>query len=517
MNAGNSQSPSLPSPSLPSISSLGELPPLPALPLSTSLPLSADSPRRLSGSSKGSSSPLLLAQSSGKGARALSNASPVSPRSSMGFIRVSGSATPRLQPGTSTATTSTTQLASITTTTTTSTTTTLTTAISADADFELDFEYSTGSDADSNSGPSRRLSISNTPSRRVSRSGSAASSPNRSPGGSFSNTPEVGRKTPSPEKRMGPQTVENREKFDQLRAQARQRDDLLEALRSGNLEAVFTAQLALEGGEKGARKAWADHFPVADPEKLNGQMTAVVRQYVDRHGPHSELMAYAQWCDRHRLRMLVNDAELVRFPTLKDGVNREVRKLCLALRRLDETTDEATLKESVRSIKTRISAHETITALQLAHQTYASTRMMLQKTALLAEYCAGTTLDQFHDKLVEAHRMQENSMAELQTALRRVQPKWTRAIQLSEVALVGHCVNVYARGLTIPTEDLVPKAVVPAQLHVVLLMLYELISRPEGMHSVLEIAAMDYLCECICDRLDAWNRRLTGERSGVST
>lgn len=549
-------------------------------PLSAYMPTSADlsdspsPPETLSNSSTGSAStPLASPRSSGRGARGMSTASPRANTSDQAhFVRISGGAKPRvsnanpsdgapdepaptrrrassglaslrslsLSPLTTSTRTSTSTLSATTTTTGLFTTTTTTTATGTDAD------SSTDSGADVLFGLPLVLHRGSTPSRKFNTSNSSTSSPSRTPNNSFSNTPVGVRKGLPSEGHARLQTQQDLQNFGTLRDRAQQRNALLAAIESENLEAIFEDRLKLPDIEP-----WARYFPVVDPEKLNGRMTEVVTQYVDRYGPDRDLLTYARWCDHHHLCMATNDAEMKRSSSLRHCVSGHVRDLCVELRKLDETGDEASLKKSVESLmkliarneKTpalavsrhkntaalalarnksttalelarnkditalELARHKDITALELAQQTYASTQMMLQKTVLLSAYGSGAkkTLDRFRDKLEEAHRIQEDSVVALQKAIHTVQPRWTRAIQLSEDQLVEHCVNVFARGMTIPTGDPLPQAVTPSQLQVVWKALDRLIGAPEGRFTALQTAALGYVRECIEQRLDESN------------
>lgn len=444
----------------------------------------------------------------------------------------SGLASPRsfsLSPLTTSTRTSTSTLSATTTTTGLFTTTTTTTAAGTDADSRTD------SGADVLFGLPLVLHRGSTPSRKFNTSNSSTSSPSRTPHNSFSNTPAGGRKELPPGHQTGLQTQQDLQNFGTLRDRAQQRNALLAAIESENLDAIFADRLKLPDIEP-----WARYFPVADPEKLSGRMTEVVTQYVDRYGPDRDLLTYARWCDHHHLCMATNDAEMKRSSPLRHCVSGHVRDLCVELRKLDETGDEASLKKSVESLmkliarneKTpalavsrhkntaalalarnksttalELARHKDITALELAQQTYASTQMMLQKTVLLSAYGSGAkkTLDRFRDRLEEAHRIQEDSVVALQKAIHTVQPRWTRAIQLSEDKLVEHCVNVFARGMTIPTGDPLPQAVTPSQLQVVWKALDRLIGAPESRLTALQIAALGYVRESIEQRLDGSN------------
>ncbi|MDO9434069.1 hypothetical protein [Hydrogenophaga sp.] len=338
----------------------------------------------------------------------------------------------------------------------------------------------------------------------------------------MTNTPEVDRKNPALLKSTGPQAKENREKFDKLRQLAEQRDKLLEALGLQDRQKIFEAYPLVDESGIEPGKAWASQLPlVSDPAKLNGKMTAGAQQYVAYYGLDRELMDYAQWCDRYHDRyplcVSMNDADTTGSPSLSKSDPHKVRELCVALRKLDERADELGLEMSARAIMAMITRNKKITVLELTQQTYVSTRMMLEKTVLLAEYGAGPTLNVFREKLVEAHKTQEEATSVLQSALRRVQPKWTRAIPLSGVQLVGLCVNVYAHCMTNPADEPIPKAVTPAQLTIVWKALDSLLRQPEGTLTLQEIVAMEYLMERISERVDAWDRQLRPAPALAST
>ncbi|QHE85854.1 hypothetical protein [Hydrogenophaga sp. BPS33] len=270
------------------------------------------------------------------------------------------------------------------------------------------------------------------------------------------------------------------------------------ALQAGNMDVLYAVCLVLPD-----HVPWEDHLPMPDPEKLSGDMTAVATRYTDAYGEHDNLLAYAQWCDELHLCMKASNAVMSGSESLKKSVPDEVRELCVALRQMNETADEASLKEAARSIVEKLGG---MTAQALAHQTYASPRMMLEKCETLARYCARPAFEDFRSQLAMADRMREDSLTTLQQAMRMVQPKWSRKLRLSDNELVGHCVNVYAHFLSTPAVDPVLPSVTREQLDVMAQMLGRLLvqSKNDG-RSALEIASLNHVWQSVMARLDELN------------
>lgn len=256
-------------------------------------------------------------------------------------------------------------------------------------------------------------------------------------------------------------------------------------------------------------EAWTTvELPVANPEMLDGNMEASVQAYALCYGSHEELLAYAQWCDRHHRCMSTVDAAMAASTSLGRCVHPEVQDVCLALRRLDEAADEASLAASVHAIMTKMAAGgETMTALALAQQPYASTQLMLQKMPLLSKYHAGTSLDSLRSKLREAHNIRLQALDGLRQAIFRVRAMGAPPVPVIDAALVRHCVSIYAHCMTIPTDGPLPARTPKDWLEGMRTALELLIQKPDAGHTELELVALRYVSECIAERVAAIDKR----------
>lgn len=251
-----------------------------------------------------------------------------------------------------------------------------------------------------------------------------------------------------------------------------------------------------------------DELPVANPETLDGSMEVSVLEYLKRSRPHPELLAYAQWCDRHHGGMSTVDAAMAVSTALGDCIHPDVKEVCLALRRIDEAADEARLSRSIHVLMKKIAAStDTLDARALAQQPYASVHLMMQKMPLLSRFHAGKHVDALREKLMEAHKIRVQAINALRQAVSPIGTMGPPPIPVIDAEWVRHCVSIYGHCMTLPTDPL-PEVAQRERLDALHKALELHILQPaEPGLTALERVALRYVSDCIGERLAVIDKR----------
>ncbi|MDO9434072.1 hypothetical protein [Hydrogenophaga sp.] len=244
------------------------------------------------------------------------------------------------------------------------------------------------------------------------------------------------------------QAREDLKNFGVLRERALQRDAFMNAMSTRKVAEIDKACARFPKDAE-----LASYLPIIIREKLGG---IELKFYVEGGGKDPRVTAYVDWCLRYGNELPELHSYLVGDRSQPEPVAPELYDLCLDLRLLKDTDSDASLKKSALIIKKKIAANEDTSALALARQPYASTRMMLQKCVLLAPYIDGQKFAGFFINLQQAHEIRKTSTTALRLALVNK--------ALSARDLREHALNVYARRMTIPTGSFIPSDAKPALL-----------------------------------------------------
>lgn len=276
---------------------------------------------------------------------------------------------------------------------------------------------------------------------------------------------------------------------DEVQRRAKQRDLLFAALATEGPQAIAQALEDLPEDT-----TLASYLPVPNPEKFRPEILRSAKQYTNTFSPDRSLVDYLDWYEVHHHLALFNDMSLEDNPGLKSAIQPKVIELCMALRALDETDDEATLKQTARAIQKMLS-DKSITVLTLAQQPCASTRMMLQKCTLLQKYAGrdGKAFTRLRQTLEEAHQIRKTSHAGLQDALLQK--------PFNESNVVAMAASSYARAMTIPTAGYLRPGTPQVQLKAMDAVLERVIKNPTEPLNALHSAALVHVRESVVGQL----------------
>ncbi len=249
----------------------------------------------------------------------------------------------------------------------------------------------------------------------------------------------------------------------ELVKRANLRDDLLAAIAKYDVAAIATLRAKMPKGV-----TMASYLPIPNAENVPVSLIKLALTYHDQVEQDHDLLHYATWCaNLHDVEKLRPKA-MAAIAASPHALKPKVRDLCIALRTLDDTADEASLKKSATSIKKMLKDNQRITVQTLAQQPFAGTRMMLQKCTLLSKYIDGTTLNKFRAKVEQAHQERKHATAQLPVELLK------KTVDAKTVTAL--CVTVFARRETGALVNFLRSGFTKAQLQTMFTTLHRVIA-----------------------------------------
>ncbi|QHE86774.1 hypothetical protein [Hydrogenophaga sp. BPS33] len=272
---------------------------------------------------------------------------------------------------------------------------------------------------------------------------------------------------------------------EEIKKRAKQREGLYAALATRGPQAI-TFALADVPQETNL----ASYFPLGDPGQFREEVLESAQQFVKTFFSDDELIAYLDWCQTHAHLTTYMGRILDDETGVKKVIKPEVIELCMALRAVDDTAETAALEKNASAIQKAMS-HKNITALALAQQPFASTKMMMQKCMLLKNYSGreGKDFDHFLQTLENAHTIRKAAHAGLQHAV-LMKP-------LKQKDVLNLAVSAYARVMTTPTLGYLPPDTPQTQLKVIDGVLEAMIKRPAKPLNPLQLAALTHVRESL--------------------